>query len=95
MVSVVSSCLIGKTFHLQVFVPKKEKSDTHIHTHTHTHTHSNKGCKCGATFGSGASKTHWEGGAGCRDRIRMSNKDSKKHAGTAKTISRKAMQKKA
>jgi hypothetical protein len=52
---------------------------------------SNKDCKCGASFGSGASKTHWEGGAGCRDRIKMSNKDSKKHAGTAKTISRKAM----
>jgi hypothetical protein len=56
--------------------------------------YSNKACKCGATFGHGASKTHWEGGAGCRDKTRMSNKDSKKHAGSAKTISRKAMAKK-
>ena len=55
--------------------------------------YSNKACACGATFGSGASKTHWEGGAGCRDKTRMSNKDSKKYAGTAKTISRKALAK--
>ena len=46
--------------------------------------------RCGGKIGSSVSKTHWEGGAGCRDRTKMSNKDSKKFANTCKTQSRKA-----
>lgn len=36
---------------------------------------------------------HWEGGRGCRDKIRMSKDDNKKFSGTNKTISRKAQEK--
>jgi len=52
--------------------------------------YSNKDCKCGGKIGGGASKTHWEGGAGCRNKVTMSNKDSKKFAGTCKTSSNKS-----
>ncbi|XP_064474399.1 uncharacterized protein LOC135388648 [Ornithodoros turicata] len=33
---------------------------------------------------------HWEGGRGCRDRIKMSRDDNKKYSGVGKTISKKA-----
>ena len=39
----------------------------------------------------GKSATHWEGGKGCRDKSRMSNKDSKKKKGSKfKTTSKKS-----
>ena len=41
------------------------------------------------------SKTHWEGGNGCRDKVKMDRRDSKKFAGTNKTVSRAAAKKKA
>ncbi|OWF40768.1 uncharacterized protein LOC110463370 [Mizuhopecten yessoensis] len=37
---------------------------------------------------------HWEGGMGCRDKIRMGRNDSQKYANMNKTISRKAIEKK-
>ena len=41
--------------------------------------------------GGSRSTGHWEGGAGCRDKARMSNKDSKKHKGSKlKTNSQKS-----
>ena len=40
--------------------------------------------------GGSRSTGHWEGGAGCRDKTRMSNKDAKKHKGSKlKTNSQK------
>ncbi len=39
----------------------------------------------------GVKKAHWEGGKGCRDKKSMSNKDSHKFAGTAKTVSKKKL----
>ncbi|XP_033761437.1 uncharacterized protein LOC117343204 [Pecten maximus] len=37
--------------------------------------------------------SHWEGGLGCRDKIRMSKNDSQKYANMNKTTSRKAIEK--
>ena len=43
---------------------------------------------CGrSTTGSRGGKHHWEGGKGCRDKARMSNKDRAKFRGTNKTSS--------
>jgi uncharacterized CHY-type Zn-finger protein len=53
---------------------------------------SQRPCKCGQAFTS-AAKVHWEGGAGCRDRKRMSSKDNKKFVGLTKTLSRRAVAK--
>nr|XP_022331116.1 uncharacterized protein LOC111129179 [Crassostrea virginica] len=36
---------------------------------------------------------HWEGGKGCRDRIKMGRNDTHKYAGQSKTISRKTQEK--
>lgn len=36
---------------------------------------------------------HWEGGKGCRDKIKMSKNDAKKYAGQSKTVSRKTQDK--
>ena len=56
---------------------------------------SQKGCvHCGASMTT-LSKTHWEGGNGCRDKVKMDRRDSKKFAGTNKTVSRAAAKKKA
>ena len=56
---------------------------------------SQKGCvHCGASMTT-LSKTHWEGGNGCRDKVKMDRRDSKKCAGTNKTVSRAAAKKKA
>ena len=46
--------------------------------------YSNKPCRCGAALHS-TTTSHWEGGKGCRDKARMSTKDSKKYANAAKT----------
>ncbi len=54
---------------------------------------SQKPCRCGQAFTSVA-KVHWEAGFGCRDKTKMSSKDSKKFAGLTKTVSRKAIAKK-
>jgi len=53
--------------------------------------YSSKGCKfCSASF-SKPSKSHWEGGQGCREKTKMSNKDKKKFSGSKyKTHSRKS-----
>ena len=53
---------------------------------------SQKPCKCGQPLTRQA-KTHWEGGAGCRDRKHMSKSDPKKYAGMQKTVSRRAQAK--
>lgn len=37
--------------------------------------------------------THWEGGKGCRDKIKMSRNDDKKYASSNKTLSRKSQTK--
>lgn len=56
---------------------------------------SQKACvHCGASMTT-LSKTHWEGGNGCRDKVKMDRRDSKKFAGTNKTVSRAAAKKKA
>lgn len=40
-----------------------------------------------------SSTSHWEGGMGCRDKIKMSKNDSQKYSSMNKTISRKATEK--
>ena len=44
------------------------------------------GCRQATTKSRSA---HWEGGRGCRDSMRMSKNDSRKHAGKSKTVSKK------
>lgn len=39
------------------------------------------------------SSVHWEGGKGCRDKVKMSRGDVKKYADQNKTISKKAQAK--
>ncbi|XP_064618580.1 uncharacterized protein LOC135482470 [Lineus longissimus] len=48
---------------------------------------------CGTTMTKGTKTSHWEGGQGCRDKIKMSRSDQQKYANTNKTISRKSQQK--
>uniref|UniRef100_A0A194AKN3 Uncharacterized protein n=1 Tax=Pinctada fucata TaxID=50426 RepID=A0A194AKN3_PINFU len=36
---------------------------------------------------------HWEGGKGCRDRVKMSRNDPQKFSGQSKTTSKKAQEK--
>eukprot|EP00753_Platysulcus_tardus_P000408 PLAT10424.1.p1 GENE.PLAT10424.1~~PLAT10424.1.p1 ORF type:complete len:404 (+),score=151.88 PLAT10424.1:135-1214(+) len=52
----------------------------------------NKECSsCSAALGPVASKRHWEGGKGCRDKTRMDRRDSRKYRNSKlKTRSRKA-----
>ncbi|KAF9131145.1 hypothetical protein BGW39_002175 [Mortierella sp. 14UC] len=52
---------------------------------------SDKPCVCGKSpmRTAGGSSAFWEGGEGMRDRTRMSNKDSRKYKGQAKTQSKK------
>jgi len=48
-----------------------------------------KGCvNCGQFLSTTAigNTSHWEGGAGCRDRAKMSKKDNKKYRGLNKTV---------
>ncbi|KAG0273966.1 hypothetical protein BGZ95_010235 [Linnemannia exigua] len=56
-------------------------------------TVSDKPCVCGKTpmKTAGGSGAFWEGGEGMRDRTKMSNKDSRKHKGLAKTVAKKTV----
>ncbi|XP_019751096.1 uncharacterized protein LOC109531293 isoform X2 [Hippocampus comes] len=49
---------------------------------------------CGNMMTRGAHTSHWEGGLGCRSKIKMSRNDRQKYANTNKTISKKAIEKK-
>ncbi|KAA3680356.1 uncharacterized protein DEA37_0002344 [Paragonimus westermani] len=50
---------------------------------------STKPCvRCGKHL-SGSRSAHWEGGKGCRNRLTMSRKDSKKYSQLNKTVSRR------
>ncbi|KAK5867406.1 hypothetical protein PBY51_011902 [Eleginops maclovinus] len=46
---------------------------------------------CGSMMTRGARTSHWEGGLGCRSKVKMSRNDRHKYANTNKTISRKAV----
>ncbi|XP_034391653.1 uncharacterized protein si:dkey-24l11.2 isoform X2 [Cyclopterus lumpus] len=46
---------------------------------------------CGSMMTRGARSSHWEGGLGCRNKVKMSRNDRHKYANTNKTISRKAV----
>lgn len=54
-------------------------------------TVSDKACVCGESpvKTSGGSGAFWEGGQGMRDKTRMSNRDSRKHKGSNKTVAKK------
>ncbi|PIK62183.1 hypothetical protein BSL78_00906 [Apostichopus japonicus] len=45
--------------------------------------------RCGSSTTKGRTQ-HWEGGSGCRNKIKMSKNDKQKYAGVSKTVSRKA-----
>uniref|UniRef100_A0A3Q0QNT7 CHY-type domain-containing protein n=1 Tax=Amphilophus citrinellus TaxID=61819 RepID=A0A3Q0QNT7_AMPCI len=45
---------------------------------------------CGGMMTKGTHTTHWEGGQGCRNKVKMSRNDRQKYASTNKTVSRKA-----
>uniref|UniRef100_A0A8C4Z8J2 Nucleoporin NUP42 n=1 Tax=Gadus morhua TaxID=8049 RepID=A0A8C4Z8J2_GADMO len=50
-----------------------------------------KPCRdCGGMMTRGAHSSFWEGGLGCRNKVKMSRNDRQKYANTNKTISRKA-----
>ncbi|XP_051238178.1 uncharacterized protein si:dkey-24l11.2 isoform X1 [Dicentrarchus labrax] len=52
---------------------------------------SGKACiTCGSMMTRGARTSHWEGGLGCRNKVKMNRNDRHKYANTNKTISRKA-----
>ncbi|KAM3870628.1 uncharacterized protein ACN63O_005758 [Diretmus argenteus] len=45
---------------------------------------------CGSMMTRGVRTSHWEGGLGCRNKVKMNRNDRQKYANTNKTISRKA-----
>ncbi|XP_014885804.1 uncharacterized protein LOC106946154 [Poecilia latipinna] len=45
---------------------------------------------CGSMMTRGTHTSHWEGGLGCRNKVKMSRNDRQKHTNTNKTVSRKA-----
>ncbi|XP_062246222.1 uncharacterized protein si:dkey-24l11.2 [Platichthys flesus] len=45
---------------------------------------------CGSMMTRGTRTSHWEGGLGCRSKVKMNRNDRHKYANTNKTISRKA-----
>lgn len=45
---------------------------------------------CGSMMTRGARTSHWEGGLGCRNKVKMGRNDKQKYANTNKTVSRKA-----
>ncbi|KAK7891562.1 hypothetical protein WMY93_023525 [Mugilogobius chulae] len=45
---------------------------------------------CGSMMTKGSRTSHWEGGQGCRNKVKMCRNDRQKYANTNKTISRKA-----
>ncbi|XP_036391147.1 uncharacterized protein si:dkey-24l11.2 [Megalops cyprinoides] len=49
---------------------------------------------CAGMMTRGAHTSHWEGGQGCRNRVKMNRNDRQKYANTSKTVSRKANEKK-
>ncbi|KAM8860976.1 uncharacterized protein ACB058_007957 isoform 2-T2 [Synchiropus picturatus] len=49
---------------------------------------------CGSMMTRGARTSHWEGGLGCRNKVKMCRNDRQKYANTNKTVSRKASEKK-
>ncbi|XP_037110954.1 uncharacterized protein si:dkey-24l11.2 isoform X1 [Syngnathus acus] len=49
---------------------------------------------CGSMMTRGPHTSHWEGGLGCRNKMKMSRNDRQKYANTNKTISKKASEKK-
>ncbi|XP_072258137.1 uncharacterized protein [Pyxicephalus adspersus] len=49
---------------------------------------------CGNMMNKNLQSLHWEGGRGCRNKIRMSRKDKQKYSNVAKTVSRKSASKK-
>lgn len=49
---------------------------------------------CGNMMNKNVKSIHWEGGKGCRNKIKMSRKDKQKYANSSKTLSRKSVSKK-
>ncbi|XP_061915627.1 uncharacterized protein si:dkey-24l11.2 [Entelurus aequoreus] len=49
---------------------------------------------CGSMMTRGAHSSHWEGGLGCRNKVKMCRNDRQKYANSNKTISKKASEKK-
>ncbi|XP_053573237.1 uncharacterized protein LOC128663103 [Bombina bombina] len=49
---------------------------------------------CANMMGRGSHAIHWEGGKGCRNKVKMSRKDKQKYANSSKTLSRKSISKK-
>nr|XP_046249543.1 uncharacterized protein si:dkey-24l11.2 [Scatophagus argus]XP_046249545.1 uncharacterized protein si:dkey-24l11.2 [Scatophagus argus]XP_046249546.1 uncharacterized protein si:dkey-24l11.2 [Scatophagus argus]XP_046249547.1 uncharacterized protein si:dkey-24l11.2 [Scatophagus argus]XP_046249548.1 uncharacterized protein si:dkey-24l11.2 [Scatophagus argus] len=45
---------------------------------------------CGSMMTRGTRTPHWEGGLGCRNKVKMSRNDRQKYSNTNKTVSRKA-----
>ncbi|XP_008309205.1 uncharacterized protein LOC103379434 isoform X2 [Cynoglossus semilaevis] len=45
---------------------------------------------CGSMLTRGARTSHWEGGQGCRNKVKMARNDRHKYANTNKTVSRRA-----
>ncbi|KAL6479199.1 hypothetical protein MHYP_G00126320 [Metynnis hypsauchen] len=45
---------------------------------------------CGSMMTRSTCTSHWEGGLGCRNKVKMSRNDRQKYANTCKTVSRKA-----
>lgn len=45
---------------------------------------------CGSMMTRGTRTSHWEGGLGCRNKVKMSRNDRQKYSNTNKTVSRKA-----
>uniref|UniRef100_A0A3P8TLP7 Si:dkey-24l11.2 n=1 Tax=Amphiprion percula TaxID=161767 RepID=A0A3P8TLP7_AMPPE len=45
---------------------------------------------CGSMMTRGTRTSHWEGGLGCRNKVKMSKNDRQKYANSNKTVSRKA-----
>ncbi|XP_039629350.1 uncharacterized protein si:dkey-24l11.2 [Polypterus senegalus] len=45
---------------------------------------------CGSFMTRGSHTSHWEGGQGCRNKLKMARKDKQKYANISKTVSRKS-----
>uniref|UniRef100_F7ENF2 Nucleoporin NUP42 n=1 Tax=Xenopus tropicalis TaxID=8364 RepID=F7ENF2_XENTR len=48
---------------------------------------------CGNMMSKGLHSGHWEGGRGCRNKVKMSRKDKQKYANSSKTVSRRSVSK--
>ncbi|KAM4748944.1 protein KTI12 homolog [Rhinophrynus dorsalis] len=49
---------------------------------------------CGNMVTRSTQSVHWEGGRGCRNKVKMSRKDKQKYSNSAKTVSRRSVTKK-